>query len=313
MTRMQSSARSPALLVGVAVALISGCGSSVNAASVDSSPSATPSSVIPVVASTNVYGDIVVQIGADKVDVVSIISDPAQDPHSYEASAQNQLVLSKAKVVVENGGGYDDFVGRMLRSAKNSSADVIDAVDVSGKTPSAGGELNEHVWYDFPTVGKLADRIADSLAKAAPADADVFQQNAKTFKEELTSLQDKEARIEADHAGAAVAVTEPVPLYLVEASGLRNSTPSDFSEAVEEGDEVSPRTLQHTLELFTNKQVEALVYNEQTAGAQTEKVKQAAEDNSIPVVPMTETLPQGEDYISWMTANVDALKSALDS
>ncbi|MEU9086543.1 zinc ABC transporter substrate-binding protein [Streptomyces sp. NPDC048357] len=298
-----SSRRGPGFLTGVALALICGCGSPAGAA---------PSSVIPVVASTNVYGDIVRQIGSDRVDVVSIISDPAQDPHSYEANTRNQLELSKAKVVVENGGGYDEFIDRMLRSAKNPSADVIDAVKVSGKSPDASGEFNEHVWYDFPTMGKLADRIAHALARAAPAEAQTFQENAKTFKEKLASLQAGVEQIKADHAGAAVAVTEPVPLYLTEASGLRNLTPPDFSEAVEEGEEVSPRALQQTVELFTGRRVQALVYNEQTAGPQTEKVKEAAEKNGIPVVPVTETLPQGEDYISWMKSNVDGLKSALD-
>lgn len=161
-------------------------------------------------------------------------------------------------------------------------------------------------------MGKLADRIAEALAGAAPADADVFRSNAKTFKDKLTLLQAEEEQIKADHAGTAVAVTEPVPLYLIEASGLHNRTPADFSEAVEEGDEVSPRVLQQTLDLFTGKQVQALVYNEQTSGPQTQKVQQAAEDNGIPVVPVTETLPPGEDYISWMTANVDALKRAMD-
>ncbi|MWA16223.1 metal ABC transporter solute-binding protein, Zn/Mn family [Streptomyces sp. BA2] len=307
-----SSARGPALLIVVALALTCGCGGSSVSGASDSSRSAAASDAVPVVASTNVYGDLVEQIGGDKVDVVSIVSDPAQDPHSYEASTQNQLALSKAELIVANGGGYDDFIGRMLRSADNPSAEVIDAVKVSGKAPAAGGEFNEHVWYDVPTTGKLADRIADSLAEAAPGDADTFRQNAKTFKEKLTSLQVKEEQIKEDHEGTAVAVTEPVPLYLTEASGLRNSTPEDFSEAVEEGDDVSPGVLQQTLELFTGRQVEALVYNEQTSGPQTEKVKDAAEDNGIPVVPVTETLPRGEDYVSWMAANLDALNSALD-
>ncbi|MGW1093473.1 metal ABC transporter solute-binding protein, Zn/Mn family [Streptomyces sp. NPDC002596] len=305
-------ARGPTFLTGVALALVCGCGSSLGAGPRDSSPSVDAASIIPVVASTNVYGDVVEQIGGDKVKVVSIISDPAQDPHSYEASTRNQLELSRAKVVVENGGGYDDFVGRMVRSAKNSSADVINAVEVSGKAPADGGEFNEHVWYDFPTMGKLADRIADSLAEADPADADAFKQNAKAFKEKLTLLQAGEAQIKADHAGTAVAVTESVPLYLIEASGLRNSTPADFSEAVEEGDEVSPRSLQQMLDLFNGEQVKALVYNEQTASPQTEKIEQAAKDSGVQVVPVTETLPPGEDYISWMTANIDALKNALD-
>ncbi|MET8678127.1 zinc ABC transporter substrate-binding protein [Streptomyces sp. NPDC004647] len=306
------TARGPMVLVATALALVCGCGGSSDTESRDGSGTNEPAPVIPVVASTNVYGDIVEQIGGGKVEVVSIISDPAQDPHSFEASTQNRLALAKAKVVVENGGGYDDFVGRMLRSAKNSSPAVIDAVQVSGIAPKTGAELNEHVWYDFPAMGKLADRVADALARSTPAGTDVFRNNAETFKEKLTVLESKEKRIKADHPDAAVAVTEPVPLYLTEASGLRNMTPADFSEAVEEGDDVAARSLQQTVALFTDKQVKALVYNEQTSGPQTEKVKRAAEDNGIPVVPVTETLPRGEDYIGWMTANVDALKSALD-
>ncbi|MER5969458.1 zinc ABC transporter substrate-binding protein [Streptomyces sp. NPDC002055] len=302
-----SSVRGPLVLMTVALALTWGC-----AGSPENSGSGTSSPVIPVVASTNVYGDIVEQIGGEHVEVVSIISDPSQDPHAYEASTQNRLELSKAKVVVENGGGYDDFVGRMLHSAKNSSPAVINAVQVSGKTPSAGPELNEHVWYDLPTMGKLADRIAAALARTAPADADVFRRNAETFNDRLTVLENKEQQIKADHGGAAVAATEPVPLYMTEAMGLRNKTPADFSEAVEEGDDVSTQSLQQTLALFTDQQVKALIYNKQTTGPQTEKVKAAAEGNGIPVVAVTETLPQGEDYISWMTANVGAVKSALD-
>ncbi|MEU9997094.1 zinc ABC transporter substrate-binding protein [Streptomyces sp. NPDC050848] len=295
-----------------ATALALGCGACARADSAAGAPPAGLAPAIPVVASTNVYGDVVRQIGADKVDVVSIISDPAQDPHSYEASTRNQLELAKAKVVVENGGGYDDFVRRMLRGADNSSAQVVNAVEVSGKTPDAAGEFNEHVWYDLPTMGKLGDRIADALTKVAPEDGAVFRQNSETFKDKLATLEKRTAQIDARHAGTAVAVTEPVPLYLTEASGLVNKTPADFSEAIEEGEEVSPQSLRDTLALLTGKQVDALVHNEQTTGPQTEKVKQAAEDNGIPVVPVTETLPEGEDYISWMSSTIDALDNALD-
>ncbi|WP_282697268.1 zinc ABC transporter substrate-binding protein [Streptomyces sp. CC208A] len=267
---------------------------------------------VPVVASTNVYGDVVEQIGGGRVSVVSVISDPAQDPHSYEASTRTQLELSRAAVVVENGGGYDDFVGRMLRSADNSSAQVISAVQVSGKEPGKDGEFNEHVWYDLPTMSRLADRIAEALGKASPADADAFTKNAENFKEELTGLEARTNRIDERQAGTPVAVTEPVPLYLTEACGLVDKTPAAFSEAVEEGDEVPPRALQETLALFTGRSVRVLVYNEQTSGAQTERVKDAAESNGIPVVPVTETLPAGKDYQGWMADNITALERALD-
>ncbi|MFE7278503.1 metal ABC transporter solute-binding protein, Zn/Mn family [Streptomyces sp. NPDC057623] len=299
------------LTTGVCLVCLAGCGgSSGSGGDNDAGQSPAAASVVPVVASTNVYGDLAEQIGGAKVQVTSIISDPDQDPHSYEANTQNQLALSKAKVVIENGGGYDDFVDRMLKSG-DSSADVINAVKVSGKTAPAGGELNEHVWYDFPTVARLADRIAAALAKADPADAATFTRNAKGFEEKLKPLEREEARIKAGHGGERVAITEPVPLYLLQAAGLQNATPEAFSEAIEEGDDVSARTLQQTLALFSGKKVEALVYNEQTSGPQTEKAEQAAKAAGIPVVPVTETLPHGKDYLGWMTANVDALASAL--
>ena len=301
-----STSRRLALVTSASLALLAGCGSSSDSADAKSTPAR-----VAVVASTNVYGDIARRIGGDRVDVTSVISDPDQDPHSYEADPQNQLALSKAKVVIENGGGYDDFVGHMLKSGHNDSAQVINAVDVSGKTAPQGGELNEHVWYDFPTVAKVADRISTALAQADPGDAAAFERNATAFKAELAPLEAEEAQIKKAHGGDGVAITEPVPLYMIEASGLVNRTPGEFSEAIEEGDDVSPRVLQKSLALFAGKKVKALVYNEQTSGPQTEKAEAAAKAAGIPVVPVTETLPKGKDYLGWMTANLDALASAL--
>jgi zinc/manganese transport system substrate-binding protein len=307
---MPSPLRRPAVFVlaGLASAVLAACGSS-------SPPTGTASSAstatIPVVASTNVYGDIAKQIGGDKVEVTSIVTNPEQDPHSYEANTQNQLALSKAKVVIENGGGYDDFVDTMLKTANNPSVQLLNAVTISGRTAPAGGELNEHMWYDFPSMAKLADQISAALGKADTAAAATFTTNAETFKQKLKTLQDREASTAETAKGTAVAITEPVPVYLLEACGLVNATPQEFAEAIEVGDDVSPKVLAETLALFSGKKVQALVYNEQTAGPQTEKVQQAAADNAIPVVPVTETLPVGKDYIGWMTGNLDALTKAL--
>ncbi len=125
---------------------------------------------VRVVASTNVYGDIAAQIGGDRVHVTSIIDDPNQDPHSYEASPQNQLALSRARVIIENGGGYDDFMDVMRHSAARADAVVLDAVEISGRSDANPG-LNEHVWYDFPSMGKLAAKLADALTQVDPGSA----------------------------------------------------------------------------------------------------------------------------------------------
>ncbi|MET3565809.1 zinc/manganese transport system substrate-binding protein [Leifsonia sp. 563] len=290
-------------LTAAAIALtLAGCSSSSSAGSDDGT--------VRVVASTDVYGDIATTIGGDAVHVTSLMTDPAQDPHSFEASAQNQLAVSKADVVIENGGGYDDYMQNLVKGAKNSGVKVLNVVDLSGKKP-VDGELNEHVWYDFPTVQKFADALTAALSAADPSQKAAFEKNASAFGEKLSALEATEAQLKSTYAGEGVAITEPVPLYLLDAIGLVNKTPEKFSEAIEEENDVSPIVLKDTLQLFSGHQVKLLAYNEQTTGAETEKVLAAAKAAGIPVVPVTETLPEGMHYIEWMSGNLDAVKGAL--
>lgn len=266
-------------------------------------------------ASTDVWGDVVKQVAGSlaggTVQITSMITDPAADPHSYEANTQNLLALSKADVVIENGGGYDDFVDTMLKSADNSTVRVLNAVDISGLQADNGASLNEHVWYDFPTVRAVAKQVAAVLSAADPADAGLFRANAAALGRRLAAMEQTEHRIKLADAGDGVAITEPVPLYMLQACGLVNRTPAEFSEAIEEGTDVSPVVLRETEDLFSSHRVMLLAYNEQTSGPETEAVLKAAGDSGVPVVPVTETLPDGQDYLSWMRSNLSAIESAL--
>jgi zinc/manganese transport system substrate-binding protein len=268
---------------------------------------------VSVVASTDVWADVAAQVAADQVGhavkITSIINDPVQDPHSYEANARDRIALDRADVVIENGGGYDDFVGKLL--GDSSTRTTIDAVTVAASRAEVDGQPNEHVWYDFPTVAGVAGRIADALKTKDPAHAASYQRNLKSFLDPLAGLEKREARLAKSHAGLGVAITEPVPVYLLHACGLVNRTPPQFSEAVEEGTDVAPRILQQTLALFSTHQVQALVYNEQTVDVTTTRVSGAAKMAGIPVVGMTETLPRGQSYLSWMSANLSALENVL--
>jgi zinc/manganese transport system substrate-binding protein len=283
--------------------LLAGC----SAASSDAD-----SSTITVVASTNVYGDIAQTIGGDLVDVTSIIDDPSQDPHSFEGSARIQLALSKADIVIENGGGYDDWAGTLLDGADNADAVVLNAADISGYDQEpAEGEFNEHVWYDFPTMQKLADEIVSQLSTLNPDESETFAAAGDAFTTSLTELEDREATLAATVDGTGVAITEPVPLYLLDAAGFTNVTPEEFSEAIEEGSDVSPTVLNDTVALFSSGDAALLVYNEQTTGPETEQVLNAATDAGTPVVAVTETMPSGDDYLGWMSSNLDAIEAAV--
>ncbi|TQL46584.1 zinc/manganese transport system substrate-binding protein [Homoserinimonas aerilata] len=296
---------------------------------------------LSIVASTNVYGDIASAVAGDLASVTSIIDSAAQDPHSYEATVQDQLALSRADIVIENGGGYDPFVDTMLSSVDSSGIVVISASEVSGLMPGAEDNhaeddhaaddhdhaddahaddhaghdhvagFNEHVWYSFEAMDRLAHELAHELGALDAANAAAYETNYESFSAQLQSLTDEAEALHSQHAGEGVAITEPVPLYLFEAIGLVNHTPDAFSEAVEEGSEVSPSVLLATIAEVEGGEVRLLAYNEQTAGAETERLLDAATQAGIAVIALTETLPEGSGYIDWMSDNLAAIAGAL--
>lgn len=314
-----------AALAGLSL-LLTACGA--GGAAPSTSPGADHSpGTINVVASTNVYGDIARVIGGDKVSVTAIITKTSQDPHSYEATAQDRLATSKAQLVIENGGGYDGFLHKMADDSNIGHGNILTAVDVAGVAPKEGhtasapatdahghehGAFNEHVWYSLDAMGKLADSMAAKMGELEPGSTAQFTANAATFKSGVDGLRARLAALKAKTGGAPVAVTEPVPVYLLEAAGLQNRTPEDYTAAIEEGSDVPPAVLKAATELAGSPDIRFLAYNDQTAGPQTEALKKAAQAAGVPVVDFSETLPEGKTYLQWMTDNVDNVSKVLE-
>ncbi|KQZ85578.1 metal ABC transporter substrate-binding protein [Microbacterium sp. Root166] len=290
--------------------------------------------LLQVVASTSVYGQIAEEVGGDLVEVTSIVTSDAQDPHGFEPSARDQLTIADADLIIENGGGYDSFVDALIESS-GSEAPVITAAEYSHDYPDNAGHdeeaaheedehaedehgehahiegFNEHVWYDPHTVAHVAEEIAHELGELSPDDAATFTANAEAFTAEIEGLEADLDAVAATYGGDQVFVTEPVPVYLIEAAGLTNATPGDFSEAVEEGQDVAPATLLESLGLLESGDVRVVITNTQTGGAETTQILDEAESRGIPTIAFSETLPEGQTYISWMQANIEALSTAL--
>lgn len=307
---------------------------------------------VQVVASTDVYGQIAEVVGGDAVDVTAIIDSAAQDPHSYEPSARDQLTVSRADLVIENGGGYDAFIDGLIE-ATGTEAPVLTAAEFSHDWPGGGahddsagdgaegdahddhaeddghdhaadGEasddhghdhiegFNEHVWYDLHAMSDLAKGIASQLGTLRPDDTGTFEANAADFAAAIEELESQLATLDAAHGGTKIFVTEPVPLYLTAAAGLVDVTPEAFSEAVEEGQDVPPATLLEGLDLVRSGDVRAVIVNSQTGGVETDAVIDEADQAGIPVLEFSEVLPDGLTYIEWMQQNIDALGKALD-
>jgi zinc/manganese transport system substrate-binding protein len=294
------------IAAAAATVLLAGCSTA------GTSP-APVSGTVEVVTSTDVYGDIVHAIGGDKVHVTPIIHTTAQDPHSYQATTQDKRTVSRARLLVENGGGYDDFF-RTLAADTPGDRRLIDVTDLSGlstQSPTAGRDFNEHLWYNFDTMTAFADAVSKDLAGLDPANTATYTANTEKFKADLGKLKGRTAALKAHHTGEAVAITEPVPLYLLQAAGLVNKTPADYSHAIEAGQDVPATVMKDTLDLVSTRSVKFLAYNNQTEGPQTTALKDAATSAGVPVIDFTETLPAGQSYLQWMNANVDHIDKAL--
>jgi zinc/manganese transport system substrate-binding protein len=286
-----------AVLAAVVVAALAACTSPVDP---------TDDGDLRIVASTNVYGDLAATIAGPDAVVTSIIDDPSADPHGFEANPRVQLALAEADLVIANGGGYDDFVDEMLEASGNTTAVVLHAVDFAGTDPTTEG-FNEHVWYLHSAMLDLTGAIGEALDGIAE-DAERTDR-VEGLQRDIAELAERVGALAREHAGEGFIVTEPVPQYVLGAAGLINLTPPAFTEAIEEDTDVAPALLQDVLNRIPEASV--VVVNGQTGGPQTDAVIEVADDSGVPWFAVTETLPEGESYVSWQAGLLDLLEDSL--
>jgi len=294
-------------VLSTTVLALAGCGSVDSGAGRGSEDAA-----LSVVASTDVWGSVVATVVGDAVEVTTLIDDPSADPHSYESTPADAAAVTDADLVVFNGGGYDQFMAEILGTLDTKrTVNAFELAEGGGDDAPAHEGANEHVWYELPAVEAVAVQVAEELGKLLPGRADAFTANAAAFRAEIDAIAAQLSAIGQANPGARVALTEPIASYLVEDAGLTDVTPAEFLEAVEEETDPPAAAVAATRQLMSANQVRALIYNPQTETPVTQQVRSDAEAAGVPVVEMTETLPAGTEYVSWMAGQVEALSSAL--
>jgi zinc/manganese transport system substrate-binding protein len=289
--------------VGLAVLclLVAGC-----------SPGATasaPPGVIVAVGAENQYANVIAQVGGDYVKVTAVESNPNTDPHSFEASPSVAEVVSAARLVVQNGVGYDTFMERIESASPSSSRRVIEVQKLLGLPDSTP---NPHLWYRPGTMAAVAKALAADLAALQPAHAAYFRTRAAAFVRSLSPWYQALKRFAAEYPATPVATTEPVGDYLLEAAGTKNLTPLSLQSDIMNGVDPAPQDVTLQDELFSQHRVKVFVYNQQVTDSLTQSFLEAAKRSGIPVVGVYETMPTpGFDYQSWMLAEVKALHEAL--
>lgn len=290
------------------VALLAACALSACSASTSEKPD-RPIGPPSVVATSDVWGSVARAVAGPDAQVSSVLTGSA-DPHSFEPGPAAVAEISDASLVVYNGGGYDSWAVDILEEHPGvASVEAFDLLD-----PAAVGEsepANTHVFYELNTAKAVANRVADALSTADPANAGGFRSRAADFGRQADLILDRQRALRTAFPGAAVVATEPVAHYLLLAAGLRDRTPIGFTNAIEQDTDPAPVDIATMLDLVTERDVSALIFNDQTGTGATLRVRAAAEDAGIPVVAVTETLPAGADYLTWQADLTDRLTAAL--
>lgn len=156
---------------------------------------------VNVVSSFSILGDVVKNIGGDKVQVVNLVGAD-QDMHAYHMTSGDVKKIHAAQLVLLNGLGLES--SDMVRAVKQSkipyamAADGIKALEANHHHHGHDhghdhhghdhGDLDPHVWQDPVLMKKYASNVANALIKADANNKAYYQQRLQTYSKELDKL-----------------------------------------------------------------------------------------------------------------------------
>ncbi|UUE17886.1 metal ABC transporter solute-binding protein [Leuconostoc mesenteroides] len=257
---------------------------------------------ITIVASTDFYAEIAKTVVGEHGTATAIIKDANVSPEDYEPTTTVAKKVSGADIVLANGLGYDAWLNKLAKTSKNTKLIRVGEDVLNKKTG-----VNPHLWNDPETMSKTANYLATELGKKDPKNRDYYKKNAKKYVASLKPVNDLITKISKKADGQTVAQTEPVFEYMLDALGYKIMD-TDFSEAIEEGNDPSPATLAALKSAITNHKIAFFVNNTQTLSSTVSNLIDLAKKNDIPVVNVTETIPNGENYVSWKLKELKAIE-----
>ncbi len=261
---------------------------------------------ISIVAAENFYGDVAGQIGGPGVRVTSILSNPDQDPHLFEASPSVARDISGAGIVVYSGIDYDPWMEKLLGAARSGSRRTIVVAPLAARKTGD----NPHVWYDVQTMLTYAAVLTEALAEEDPGGASGYRDRLARFQQSVQPIEARIAALRDRLAGTRATATEPIFGYMFASLGVR-SLEASFQMSVMNGTEPSAADVAAMENDFRSHRVRLLVYNSQASDPVAARMEELARASDIPVVGATETEPLGKTYQAWMTSELDAVDHAL--
>ena len=262
------------------------------------------------------------RVAGDRATVENL-TQPGMEPHDLELTVAETAALADADLVFHELGfqpGVDDAI------TQNATGEVIDAAATVGlesfdeaahghgsedhPDEASGedhGDLDPHFWQDPLRMADLGDAVAAELGAADPGNADAYEADAADLRSDLESLDADYARGLANCERTTVVVSHDAFGYLGK-YGLEMEPIAGLSP----GAEPTPADLARLQDLIRDKGV-TTVFSERLVSPRLSQT--LADDMGItsavldPVEGLSDETA-GEDYLSLMRANLDALERA---
>lgn len=293
-------------IVRIAIAALASVGMLASVAACGSGRSSSEKNgTIEVVASVNQWGTVAKTLGGGNVNVTSIINSTNVDAHDYEPTTSDIAKLQKAQVIIVNGAGYDAWA---VKAAQSANATIVNAAAVGGVND---GE-NPHVWFSADVRKAVAQAITEAYEQADAAKKSDFDKLHDQWKSEENNVESKIAEVKQKSDGLAYAATESVASYLAEDMGLTDATSSGYARATANESEPTPTDIKQFTDALKAGEIKLLVVNTQEESELTGKITNAAKSANVPMVELTEQMPEQYDSLTaWMESLVDAFSKAI--
>ncbi|KRM94496.1 ABC transporter substrate-binding protein [Lentilactobacillus senioris DSM 24302 = JCM 17472] len=285
------------LLLAVVVFILTGCGNQ----------SAQPKTgKINVVSSLDFYGEVAKEVLGDHGKVTTLINNPSVDPHDFEPTTGDAKKVAQANVTIANGLGYDDWMQRLTSNGSETAKNVLVGEEVMHKHDGD----NEHVWYNPQTMGKLATQLAATYSKIDPQHKQQYYANAHKYQRKLRKLNQLISRVKTKVSGQKADVSEPIFDYGLEALNVKIND-RHFENAIDKGVDPTPADIKKIQTDIKDHRIAFFVDNKQVSSHTVTDLVELAQENNVPVLKVTETLPKGQTYLEWMTSQYQALEKLL--
>lgn len=260
--------------------------------------STSQSDKISIVTTTNVYSDIAKNIVGKYGTATAIIDKSSVDPHDFDPTTADAKKVAQANIIVANGLGYDSWMNKLAKSVDKKP--VLVGEDLMGLK---SGD-NPHIWYNLDMPTKYVDYLVKRLSKLDKKHAAYFKENGEKYLAKIDKIKQLAQANKGDQK--PVFVSEPVFDYALQEAGYKIGD-KKFEEAIENGTDPSPKTINEMNNAIKQKKIAFFVNNTQASSSTVKSFVKLAKKNNVPVLNVRETIPNNTTYLAWMKENYQKL------